>query len=200
MAPRYPDALPVGGPIAGALESLCLHKGFQQIYRVAIEIHPVPAHHPCRQAEQVRCQILDPDPGQDEKARVVRNKPDTEGATLRTPAQIKVPRLNPEDAGTPRQTTYGSPVHKGHVFQVSKSQNRSFGRYDDRRDAVSLVVVAMDEVVPQRLLRLTAHHFELDNRKFVEFASQRFLGKFQRHFRWNVVQARSNTLATKSRR
>src|SRR6266446_9520585 len=70
---------PIGGAVAGAGKVLPVHEGFQQPDRLPILGLPILADAPAGLAQNMTGQMRHPDPGKDEKARVVDDQPQLMG-------------------------------------------------------------------------------------------------------------------------
>ena len=68
---RASQAAPIGRPIAGAPEPLDIHKAFQQLDGVLVEVLPVRADLPGDPPQEVTGQMAHVDPRQNQIARVV---------------------------------------------------------------------------------------------------------------------------------
>ena len=82
--------LPVGRTVASSLEALRIDEGLQEIDRVPIHRAPVGRESACHAAQDVRGQVWHLDPGQDQKAGVVREQVDVGQAHLFAPADVAV--------------------------------------------------------------------------------------------------------------
>ena len=65
---------PVGGLVAGTLESFRINEGLQPENRVIVTPLPVRRNSSGTFAQQVRCQVRYLNPGQEEKTRIVRKQ------------------------------------------------------------------------------------------------------------------------------
>src|ERR1035438_9686126 len=85
------QANPIGGSVASARKALPVHEGFQQPNWLPILGLPVLADAPADLAQNVAGQMRHPDPGEDEKTRVVDDPSQLAGALQGTPANPLVP-------------------------------------------------------------------------------------------------------------
>src|SRR5664279_1100518 len=82
---------PVRRPITGPAESFRVDEGFQKIDRVPVDALPILRDLPGHAAEDVRCQVRDSNPRQNQKARVVGEEADVAPPCLAAPADEAVP-------------------------------------------------------------------------------------------------------------
>ncbi|KFZ44118.1 hypothetical protein DS62_09960 [Smithella sp. SC_K08D17] len=71
---RRAEPQPVGRPVAGSLETIAIHKGFQRMHWMPILGLPVVANASGQSRKQVAGQMRYRHPGQHQKARVVRQE------------------------------------------------------------------------------------------------------------------------------
>src|ERR1017187_4977708 len=107
---------PVRRPITGPAESFRVDEGFQKIDRVPVDAFPILRDLPGHAAQDVRSQVRDSDPWQNQKARVVGEEADVAPPSLAVPADEAVPARQVPRRRTPaRQATgrgpRGYPAH-----------------------------------------------------------------------------------------
>ena len=74
---------PVGSPVTGAAEPLWIHECFQEVDRVPIDPLPVLGQEPGHPPQQMRGQVRDFDPRQDQEAKVVGDQADVPSTSFR---------------------------------------------------------------------------------------------------------------------
>src|SRR5208337_5425410 len=75
-AGRPPHHRPVGGAITGAAIAFRIDEGLQEIDRMSIYLLPVGSDAACHLTQNVRREMRDPDPGQDEIAWIIGDEAD----------------------------------------------------------------------------------------------------------------------------
>ncbi len=69
-----PEMDPIGCFITGSLESLRVDESFHEINRMMVQAIPLIRQHPCHPSQDMRCQMLDPDPWQDKKPIIISHE------------------------------------------------------------------------------------------------------------------------------
>jgi len=91
-APRgLTDADPVRSLITGAPKAITFHKGFQEIYGMAVFLYPVRTDTPGDSAQNVAGQVRNFDPGQNQKPHVVGHEFEIDLPCLHIPADKVIP-------------------------------------------------------------------------------------------------------------
>ncbi len=155
------DVDPVGGSIAGAAEALRLAEGFQQHGTDAIALAPVVGKLAGGESEQVGGEIGHLDPGQDQIPGVIDEAGQVALAGGGVPADEAVAGGGFPGGGAEAEQGQGQAVGRaGKVAQLGAGQG-----------LVAEVVVALDELVPERATRVVrAERFELQGPQGVERA------------------------------
>src|SRR5450631_4038763 len=81
---------PVGRSVTGPAESLRIDERLQEVNRMPIHLLPVIGDPRRHAAQQMRCQMLDPHPGQDQEARVVSDEADAAASRCSVPADVAI--------------------------------------------------------------------------------------------------------------
>ena len=82
---------PVGSSVTSAAEFLWIHERFQEVDRVSIDPLPVFGQEPGHPPQQMRGQVRDFDPRQNQEAKVVGDQADVVSTSFRRPANEAVP-------------------------------------------------------------------------------------------------------------
>src|SRR5664279_1667141 len=81
---------PVGRAVASSAESLRVHERLKKINRMPVHALPISGDAPRHAAQDMRCQVLDPDPRQDQEPGVVSDEADIATSRFRAPADVAV--------------------------------------------------------------------------------------------------------------
>jgi hypothetical protein len=87
---REPEQLPVGRPVTGSAETSGIKEGFRKVNRVAVHPPPIIGKHRGHTTGDVRRQMRDAHPGQNQKPRVRGDEADVAPPRFRVPAAIAV--------------------------------------------------------------------------------------------------------------
>jgi hypothetical protein len=113
------DQLPVGGPIADTAIAAAIDQALQAIEGVAILGHPIGLDAPRDSREQMTGQVRNPNPGQDEKSRVVRHVGQVALTHRRRPTDPSIARATLEGRRAKQQAGQWLPVAAVHeILQV----------------------------------------------------------------------------------
>ena len=130
---------PAGGPVDGAGEARCLDEGLDEDGGGAVALGPVPGQAAADDGEDVRAEVGDGDPGQDQEPRVVDHQRQVLLAQLRRPSdegvawgELPCRRTEAEHGEGPTVAVVGGVAHLG-----------------ADQGLVAEVVVSGDELVPQ---------------------------------------------------
>jgi hypothetical protein len=104
----FAHAYPIGGPIAGPLETLGIDEGFKEIEGVPIDFLPVSGDPSGHLRQQIGGKMRDADTGQQEKPGVVGQQMEIIAPCLAIPSNVAVPASYVPRGRRPRKTGYGS--------------------------------------------------------------------------------------------
>ena len=141
---------PVGRSVTGSTESLGIHEGLQKVNRMPV--HPLPVIGDPRRhaAENVRRQMFDPDPRQNEKAGVVGDEADIAAPRFGAPADITVATAQVPRRRGPGQAGDRPPLRPHQILQVFS-----------HRLLIAEIMVLLKQAVEQRLFGSAPHLLEL---------------------------------------
>src|SRR6476661_3170482 len=105
-----------------------------------------------------------PDPGQNQKTRVVGDKADVPPSCFRAPADIAVTAAQMSRCRTPRQTRYRATLRPTNILQVFA--HRLF---------IAEVVILLYQAIEQRLIGSASYLLELDRSQVLQFPFDRGL-------------------------
>ena len=137
---------PVGRAVTGAAESLRIHERLQKVDRMPVHPLPVvgdPRRHP---AQNVRRQMLHPNPRQNQKSRVVGEEADVAPPRFLVPADVAVARAEVARRAGPRQARDRPALRPHQILQVLA--HRLF---------VAQIVMLLHQAVEQRLIAAAPH-------------------------------------------
>src|ERR1035441_2952422 len=160
---RAPHHHPVRRPIAGAAVAFGIDEGLEKIDGVPVDAFPVRRDSSRHLTENVRRQMRDADPRQNEIARIVGKKTVFGAPRLRTPADKAI-------AG-PQMTWRRRPGQTGN--HPARSRDQIFDVFPNRPRVAEWMILG-DEVVEERLLRRAPHLLELQG---PEHPQGRFQGR-----------------------
>src|SRR6266851_946212 len=125
-------------------------------------VHPLPIFRdsPRHPPQDVRSQMIDCDPRQDQKPRVVGEEANVPPPCVLAPANEAVPRPQVARRRRPRHTSDGPPHRPHQILQVLAY-----------RLLVAQVVILLHQAVEQRLFRRAPHQLELDRPHLAQRAS-----------------------------
>lgn len=167
---------PVGRLIAGPLESFAIHKGLQKDNRMVVNFLPVLWEDSGHSAQEVRCQMRNLDPGQNEEAGVLGNKMDVSISVSGLPSDEVIPRGHLPGCGSPAEASQRPSLMEGHILEVF-----SHGL------TVTQVVVSVDESLVERFPLGTPYHLEIDGSQLLQSSPDGFPG-----VKWNLYRPLSD--------
>src|SRR5215471_572612 len=103
--------------------------------------------------------MRDPDPGQDQKARVVDDEADVASPCFRTPADIAVAATQVARSRTPRQASNRTALRPTNVLQMLA--DRLF---------IAEVMVMLHQAVEQRLISGASHLLDRDRPQVLQYS------------------------------
>src|SRR5512139_2014986 len=114
----FPHMNPVGRPVTGAAKASHIDKGLHKDQILPVEGLPICGKPAGGGSQHLRGQVLYPNPGQDQKAHLIGNKPKVLLPPLSVPAYEGVPTPNPPCRRTPAKTRCHLPVEVDQILQV----------------------------------------------------------------------------------
>ena len=90
-ASSVPEQYPVGRTITSPTKARGIDEGLRKVNRVAVHAFPIIGKSRRHTSQNVRRQMENPDPGQNQKARIVGNEADIAPPRFRTPADVAIP-------------------------------------------------------------------------------------------------------------
>lgn len=154
---------PVGRLIAGSLESFVIHKGLQKDDRMVVDFLPVLWEDSDHSPQEVRCQMGNLDPGQDEEAGVLGNKMDVSISVIGLPSDEAIPRGHLPGCSSPAEASQRPPLMEGHILEVF-----SHGL------TVTQVMAGLDESLMERFPLGTPYHLEIDDPQLLQSSPDGF--------------------------
>src|ERR1051325_1995269 len=103
--------------------------------------------------------MRNPDPGRDQKTRVVGDEADVAPPCLRAPADIAVTAAQMSRCRTPRQTRYRTTLRPTNILQVFA--HRLF---------IAEVVVLLHQAIEQRLIGSASYRLDLNRAEVLQFS------------------------------
>ena len=145
-----PIHLPVGRAITGPAKARGIDERLQPMNRMCVEPLPLLRNKLGHATQNVRGQVLDLNPGQNQKARVVGQQVHVALARFLAPAEVTVAHLQVARRALPSQARdhLASGFHQ--ILQVLA-----------HRLLIAQIVILLHQAVEQRLLRRAAHLYKL---------------------------------------
>ena len=113
-----PEQLPVRRPVTGSAKTAGIDEGFREVNRMAVHPFPVVGQSAGHLPQNVRRQMRNLDPGQDQKARVIGDEADVAPPRFRAPADVAVAAAQMTRRRTPRQAGDGTALRPTQILQV----------------------------------------------------------------------------------
>ena len=98
------DVDPSGGLVAGSLEPLAIDEGFGEINRMMVYRIPMIGQHPAHLPQNMRCQVLDANPGENEESAIIHDEMKILSSHMGRPADKPVPAADMAGSRRPGQT------------------------------------------------------------------------------------------------